>query len=281
MVKENIAVPKVVAIHDMSGVGRCSLTVAIPLISSMGIQVCPLPTAILSSHLDGFGEPTFIDLTDSLDSYANHWKSLNMEFDCIYTGFIGSKEQFRFIEDFIDDFRSPETLVVIDPVMADNGEFYSNYNEEMLEKMKGLVKKADVITPNLTEACLLLGEKYTNNPLSLDKGKDYLRRLGDLGPDYVVITGVRLDENTNANLGYSKVNDEFWVIGYKYIPSHYPGTGDVFASILTGGLMKGDNLEKAMERATEFLQVAVEETYKLGTPKREGIILEKFLHMLI
>ncbi|SET18767.1 pyridoxamine kinase [Anaerobranca gottschalkii] len=281
MVRENIAVPKVVAIHDMSGVGRCSLTVAIPLISSMGIQVCPLPTAILSSHLDGFGEPAFIDLTDSLYSYANHWKSLNMEFDCIYTGFIGSKEQFGFIEDFIDDFRNPETLVVIDPVMADNGEFYSNYNEEMLEKMKGLVKKADVITPNLTEACMLLGEEYTKNPLSLDKGKDYLRRLGDLGPDYVVITGVRLDENTNANLGYSKINDEFWVIRYKYIPSHYPGTGDVFASILTGGLMKGDSLEKAMERATLFLQVAVEETYKLGTPKREGIILEKFLHMLI
>lgn len=273
-------VPKVAAIHDMSGVGRCSLTVAIPLISSMGIQVCPLPTAILSSHLDGFGEPAFIDLTDKLNGYANHWKSLNIQFDCIYSGFIGTKEQFQFIEDFIDDFRSFETLVVIDPVMADNGEFYSNYNEEMLMKMKGLVTKADVITPNLTEACLLLGENYTTEPLSLDLAKEYLQRLGDLGPKWVVITGVKLDENTNANIGYSKDSGEFLVIPYKYIPVHYPGTGDVFASILTGGLMKGNSLVKAMEKATSFLEVVVEATFKSGTPKREGVILEKFLHLL-
>ncbi|SHJ86965.1 pyridoxine kinase [Anaerobranca californiensis DSM 14826] len=273
-------VPKVVAIHDMSGVGRCSLTVAIPLISSMGIQVCPLPTAILSSHLDGFGEPAFIDLTDKLNGYANHWKSLNIQFDCIYSGFIGTKEQFQFIEDFIDDFRSLETLVVIDPVMADNGEFYSNYNEEMLMKMKGLITKADVITPNLTEACLLLGENYTTEPLSLDLAKEYLQRLGDLGPKWVVITGVKLDGNTNANIGYSKDSGEFLVIPYKYIPVHYPGTGDVFASILTGGLMQGNSLVKAMEKATSFLEVVVEATFKSGTPKREGVILEKFLHLL-
>lgn len=270
-------VPRVAAIHDMSGFGRCSLTVVMPTLSSMGIQVCPLPTALLSTHSGGFGRFTFHDFTDGLGEYVDHWKSLNISFDCIYSGFLGSLRQIALVEDFINDFKREGQLIVVDPVMADSGKLYSTYSEEMKNKMSLLVKKADIVTPNPTEACFLLEESYGNGIFSIKEMKSILSRISDMGPEKVVITGFQDDYGHYANMAYSRIENIFWRVEYENIPVQYPGTGDIFTSVLAGGIIKGDSLPIALDRATQFLSLAVKTTYECGTPAREGVLLEKVL----
>ena len=156
-------IPRVAAVHDISCVGRCSLTTIIPVLSCMGIQVCPLPTAILSTHLGGFKDVAFVDCTEHIDKFSKHWQSENIKFNCIYSGFLASEDQIGVVEKFIEDFAYSHPLVLIDPVMGDEGKLYSVYNEKMQEAMKGLIAKADVITPNYTEACFLLGKQYQDS----------------------------------------------------------------------------------------------------------------------
>ena len=148
-------IPRVAAIHDMSGFGRCALTVIIPVLSTLGIQVCPMPTAIMSTHTGGFSDISFTDLTDSMDAYMDHWKKIDLKFDGIYSGFLGSADQIEIVSRFIDTFDNGDTLVVIDPVMGDDGVLYQTYNNEMQNKMRQLVSKAHVITPNMTGNCIL------------------------------------------------------------------------------------------------------------------------------
>ena len=154
------SVKRVAAIHDLSGFGRASLTAIIPILSSMGVQVCPLPTAILSNHTGGFDTFSFVDFTDHMQDYIDHWKELNIDFDCIYSGFLGSERQIEIVSGFIDDFGTKDNMVVIDPVLGDNGNLYSTMDQGLVEGMKHLVTKADIITPNFTEVSLLLGEEY-------------------------------------------------------------------------------------------------------------------------
>ena len=149
--------PRVAAIHDMSGFGRCSLTVAIPVLSAMGLQCCPLPTAFLSTHTGGFEGFSFLDMTDEMPKVAAHWKTLDLDFQCIYSGFLGSERQIRIVSEFIREFRKPDTVVVVDPVMGDHGQVYQTYTPAMCEGMVHLAEQVDVIVPNLTEAALLLG----------------------------------------------------------------------------------------------------------------------------
>ena len=156
-------IKKVAAIHDLSGFGRSSLTNIIPILSTMGIQVCPLPTAILSTHTGGFTDFSFIDLTDNMEKMMDHWSKLDLEFDCIYSGFLGSHKQIDIVSRFIDRFGHKNNLVVIDPVLGDSGELYSTMGCEMVEEMKKLITKADIITPNFTEVCLLLDKEYVEN----------------------------------------------------------------------------------------------------------------------
>ncbi|MEQ8156680.1 MAG: pyridoxamine kinase [Clostridiaceae bacterium] len=274
-------VKRVAAIHDLSGFGRASLTAIIPILSSMGIQVCPFPTAILSTHTGGFEEFTFIDLTDTMEAYFNHWKKEQIEFDCIYSGFLGSPKQIDIISEFISDFKRVDNLVVIDPVMGDNGSLYQTMDHEMVMKMKDLIKNADIITPNFTEAALLLDKPFSRF-IKESEIKEWLAELADMGPDIVIITSV-IDEsqpdNTNV-IAFDKSNNKYWKVSCKYIPAFFPGTGDAFTSVLIGSLLQGDSLPIALDRSVNFITSAIRASYGFTYPQREGVLIEKVLDTL-
>lgn len=269
---------KVAAIHDLSGVGRCSLSVILPTMSAQGIQVCPVPTAILSAHTGGFGEVVLRDLTDYISPALEHYKRLDYKFDCVYSGFLASTEQIDHCLEFFEYYK--DALKVVDPVMADNGKPYKTCSAELCSRMGELAAIADIITPNITEAAMLLGENPLQPDVAMQKIKSYLVRLSELGPKIVVITSVFSDGKT-YNVGYDRDHSKFWRIPYNLINAHYPGTGDVFASVLTGSILRGDSLPIAMNRATAFLERAIKTTYSYSTDSREGIMLESCLDFLI
>lgn len=269
---------KVAAIHDLSGIGRCSLSVILPTLSAQGIQVCPVPTAILSSHTGGFGDVVLRDLTDYISPALEHYKRLEYDFDCIYSGFLASTEQVDHCLEFFGYYKN--SLKVVDPVMADHGKPYKTCTPELRSRMKELVAIADIITPNITEAAILLDENSMQADVSMQQIKSYLVRLSELGPKIVVITSVFSDGKT-YNVGYDREHSKFWRIPYNMINANYPGTGDVFAAVLTGSILRGDSLPIAMNRATAFLERAIKTTYSYSTDTRDGIMLENCLDFLI
>ncbi|MDD2585036.1 MAG: pyridoxamine kinase [Syntrophomonadaceae bacterium] len=274
-------VSRVAAIHDLSGFGRASLTAIIPIISSMGIQVCPVPTAILSTHTGGFENYTFMDFTDQLEGYIEHWRSLKIKFDCIYTGFLGSPRQVDMISRCIKTFNNCNPLIVIDPVVGDNGELYDTMNMEMVEKMRYFIKLADIITPNLTEAAFLLDEPYPDTFEEKDM-KEWLCRLAHMGPEIVIITSVpdpRAKKKTYS-VAYDSDDGRFWKVACDYIPAHFPGTGDAFTSVIVGSMLQGDSLPIALDRAVQFVTLAIRASYGYKYPEREGILLERVLDNL-
>lgn len=278
-------VPRVAAIHDMSGFGRTSLTVAIPILSCMGIQVCPLPTAVLSTHTVEFTGYTLCDLTNELGGILDHWESLGLHFDGVYSGFMASPEQMDSVARCIHNCLRPGGIAVVDPVLGDNGVLDPTMTPEMVEKMRGLIACADIITPNITEVCLLLDEPFT--PRITPEGiRSRLRRLSAMGPKTVVATSVPLvdkgldpGQNTSV-IAYESEGNRFWRIDCAYIPAHYPGTGDTFASVLTGSLIQGDSLSIALDRAVQFVTLGIRATFGMGIPSREGILLERILGSL-
>jgi pyridoxine kinase len=273
-------VSKVAAVHDISCIGRCSLTVIMPILSAMGIQVCPLPTAVLSTHLGGFKDLAFYDFTKHMPDFFHHWKKEGIAFNCIYSGFLASEEQIDVVQHFIDEFSSNNPLVVVDPVMGDEGKLYSIYTPHMQEQMKRLVKRADIVTPNYTEACFLLGENYQDKVKDTKRMKEWLIALGDFGPSTVVITGIPFINEKILTIGYDKEQNAFWEVFSDHIPAKYPGTGDIFASVLVGSLLQNDSLQVAMERAVEFVGLAIKSTFVAQTPTREGVLVEKVLPWL-
>lgn len=274
-------VKKVAAIHDMSGFGRSSLTVIIPILSTMGIQVCPVPTSILSTHTGGFSDYKFIDLTEHLEEYIAHWKKLDLKFNSIYSGFLGSVEQIDIVADFINFFGEDSEFVVVDPVMGDDGKKYATYTDDMVERMKELVSHADIITPNMTEAAFLLDEEY---PLKMDKKliKNYLHRLADMGPEIVIITSMpyNISAKKTSVIAYNNYDERFWQVDCDYIPTFYPGTGDVFASVLVGSMLQGDSLPLALSRSVQFTSTAIKTTYGYDYDNRDGVMLERVLENL-
>lgn len=276
-----VPVKRVVAINDLSGFGRAALSAVIPIISSMGTQVCSVPTAILSTHTGGFKDYTFVDLTDSMKDYLSHWRKLDISFDAIYTGFLGSVKQIEIITDFIDSFKT-RPLTIIDPVMADDGKLYSTMNQEMVEAMRKFIAHGDLITPNITEAAFLLDEKIDNVKLDDKCIKNWLKRLSNMGPKTVVITSVpNIDNSKKTNVvAYDAEDDRYWKIECVYIPTQYPGTGDAFTSVLVGGLMQGDSLPMALDRSVQFVTAAIRASYGYEYPNREGVLIEKVLENL-
>lgn len=271
--------PRVAAIHDLSGFGRCSLTVVIPVLAAMGVQPCPVPTAVFSTHTGGFGTPAMHDLTDFVTPCMEHWKNLRLSFDCIYSGFLASERQADQVEAFIKTW--PDALAVVDPVMGDDGRPYRTYTPDMIRKTAGLVKSADLITPNMTEACILLGDTFTNAALGRDRARSMLVRLSEKGPATVVITGASVMPGKVSNIGYSREGNAFWRVDYDFIPASYPGTGDLFASVLVGGILTGDSLPLAMARASEFVGIAVRTAYGYNSEPRDGVMVEKSLPWLM
>ncbi len=269
---------KIAAIHDLSGVGRCSLSVILPTMSVMGVQVCPVPTAVLSTHTGGLGNFVFHDLTDYVSEALRHYLELNLEFDCIYSGFLGSEAQIAHCVDFIRSY--PNALAVVDPVMGDKGKPYKTYTARMCRRMSELACMADLITPNLTEAYMLLGEPYPAAPLTVSEAKKALVKLAGLGPKLVIITGAEMADGKVANLAYDREKSTFWRIDCDYVPVSYPGTGDIFASVVVGALLNQDSLPMAVERASRFLELAIKTTYGYGTDPRMGVMLENCLFWL-
>jgi len=274
-------VPRVAAIHDLSGFGRSSLTIVLPVLSAMGVQASPLPTALLSTQTSGFGDYFFLDLSNEMKSISHHWRKLNINFDAIYSGFLGSDRQVEIVSDFIDDFRLKGQFVVVDPVMGDDGETYSPYGSDMVVAMRQLIKKADIITPNFTEACLLLNADYRTD-IKIPLLKDWMRKLSDMGPGKVVFTSVPVaDKSRSYVFAYDRSFDTFWKVSCSYIPAAYPGTGDIFTSVLTGALLQGDSLPIALDRAVQFVSLAIRSTFGYNTPGREGVMFEKVLYSLM
>lgn len=270
--------PAVAAIHDLSGVGRCSLAVILPVLSAMGVQACAVPTAVLSAHTGGFGDVVMRDLTDYILPAMRHYIEIGMDFDCIYSGFLGSEAQIGHCLEFFGAW--PDALLVVDPVMGDHGKPYRTMNAAMRGRMKELAAKADIITPNLTEVFMLLGQEHDFAPLSGSRAKSLLARLGELGPRLVAITGAQMADGVLANLGYDRERGAYWRVDCDYVPVSYPGTGDIFAAVLCGSRLGGESLPMAMERASRFLELAIKTTYSFGTDPRHGVMLEKALRWL-
>lgn len=270
---------RVAAIHDLSGFGRCSLSVILPVLSAMGVQVCPVPTAVFSTHTGGLGDVECRDLTDFIEPVLRHYERLEIQFEAVYSGFLGSEEQIDHCLSFFKAY--PAALAVVDPVMGDHGRPYRTCTEGMRRRMGELTRVADIITPNLTEAAMLLGEEYPGAPLTRNEIKSMLLKLSEKGPEQVVITGVKLQSGEMENVGYDGKRGAFWGVDCDYVPASYPGTGDIFASVLTGGMLTGDSLPMAMDRATRFIELAIKTTFGYGSDTRYGVMLEMVLPELL
>ena len=272
--------PRVAAIHDLSGFGRCSLTVAIPVLSAMGLQCCPLPTAFLSTHTGGFEGFSFLDMTDEMSRVAAHWKTLDMDFKCIYSGFLGSERQIQIVTEFIRVFRERDTVVVVDPVMGDHGKLYQTYTPGMCEGMAHLAEQADVIVPNLTEAALLLGIPYEELPTGESGCREIVERLSLNGRRSVVLTGASTAPELTGAMCFDAKTGQIHSVQVDRVPREFYGTGDVFASVLAGALVKGVTLPDATRQAVEFVCACAQRTAEQDLPIREGVDFEPLLGLL-
>ena len=250
---------KVVTIQDISCFGKCSATVALPVISAMGVECAVIPTAVLSTHTGGFKGYTFRDLTDDIPAVTAHWKKEGLCFDGLYTGYLGSPEQAAMIGQFIDEIEP--AYVFIDPAMADNGKLYAGFGEEIIGAMKSLCDRADLIVPNLTEATLMLGEKY-RAPGTYDEAyiHDILRRLAEGGAKIAAVTGVNYDGARQGIVAYHRETGEFEEYFHENLPVSYHGTGDLFASTLFGAIMREKPLAEALRIAATNVLNAIRAT---------------------
>lgn len=280
---------KVAVIQDMSSFGKCSLTAAMPVLSVMGVQAVPLPTAILTAQT-GYSSFYCEDLTSKMDYFVDEWSKLGTTFDGIHTGFVTGKEQIDNIFRFLSVFHSSNTTLLVDPVMGDLGEVYKMFTGELLDRMKELVKCADIITPNITECCLLTGLSYEKLQ-SYQEDSDYLQALEEAGHQLqqatganVIITGLN-PPPTDANkryVGNMYVDaDRSFSSIREYNCESYSGTGDLFASVIMGGMMRGQDLVESMKLAEAFLAASIEATSKEQIPREAGVNFEKFLRMLL
>ncbi|QEY34876.1 pyridoxamine kinase [Caproiciproducens galactitolivorans] len=265
---------RIAAIHDLSGFGKCSLTVALPILSAAGIEVCALPTAVLSSHTGGLAGYTYRDLTEDMPGFARQWEQLGLRFDAIYSGFLGSSKQIQIVSDFFDTFKTENNFIMVDPVMADEGVLYKTITPEMSDGMKQLCRKADLIVPNMTEATYLLGSEYNEGPYTREYIDCILRRLSDLGPEQVVLTGVWFNQSLIGAAGYTRKTDEVSYAFSQKIQGHYYGTGDIFASALLAGLLNQMRLQNAMQVAVDYTAGCVRRTRNAGTDFRYGVNFE-------
>ena len=270
--------PRIAAINDLSGFGRCSLTMILPVLAAAGMEACPLPTAVLSSH-NGFPDRTFCDLTGQLLPAAEQWQRLKLHFDAIYSGFLGSVQQIDIVRNIFSMLSDKDTLRFVDPVMGDNGRLYSCYSAEMAEKMRGLVECADVIVPNLTEAALLLGEEPVLRPTE-EQTEQLLRRLGGLGPRLTVLTGIC----RGGRIGAAVYDRDQNRIGYALADSvegSFHGTGDLCAAVMLAALLRGESPQTAAETAAGFVSRAIRATRRAGTDPRFGVRFEPLLPELM
>lgn len=268
---------KCAAIHDLSGVGKCSLTIALPVLSACGVETSVLPTAVLSTHTGGFTDFVYVDLTEKLLSMAEHWKKEGCSFDAIYTGFLGSDEQIEIIDEIFNMFKTNDNLIIMDPVMGDNGKLYQTYTEAMADGIAKLCHRADIIVPNMTEASRILGIPYKEGPYSKEFVSQTLKKLCAIGPKKVVLTGIWFEE---GKLGSACRDDELDREEYtmnEKIDGYFHGTGDLFASILTGGILNGLDIFEAAKVATDYTWKTIVTTAQAGELPRFGPKFEQHI----
>ena len=269
---------RVLAVHDISGVGRCSLTVALPIISAAGVECSVLPTAVLSTHTGGFTGYTCRDLTDDMLPMARHWAGLGERFDAIYMGYLGSFAQMDMMREVFSLLADADTLIAVDPVMGDNGKLYAAFDMTFPPAMRELCAHADLIKPNLTEAALLLGEEYRPGPYTKEYIEDLLSRLAKATrTEKIVLTGVYFDDRQLGAATYDGATGEIAYIFGENVPGLYHGTGDVFGSALVGALVRGLPLSEAVRAAVDFTVAAIQATAKAGTDIRYGVNFEENL----
>lgn len=271
---------KVVLINDISCVGRCSMTAAMPIISACGIESVPFPTGIFSAHteFEGFVRE---DLTDRMDDIAGHWKDLGLRFDCIYSGYLASREQAEKVRRFLLDFKKSDTLCIVDPVMGDDGKFYSGIDGSFIEEMRFLCSFADIIVPNVTEACMLAGEDIPDGTYDMDFVKKLLLALRNFGTGRIVITGVDFGDGQIGCAVYDSLMGRANMFFTPKTEGRFPGTGDVFASALTAAVLSGKAFADAVQIAMGFTCKCVEATLEAQTERKYGLCFEPQIKNLI
>lgn len=266
---------RIVTIQDISCVGKCSLTVALPIISAAGVECAVIPTAVLSTHTafkEGF---TFRDLTEDIIPISEHWKREGFSFDAIYTGYLGSFEQLNIVSSLFDEYKTENNSIVVDPAMADNGKLYPGFSNDFAKAMLGLCSKADVAVPNLTEACLMLDEEYIPTGYSEEYIKDILVKLTDAGIKVAVLTGVSFNENELGVMAYNSETKEFFSYYNEKVPVSFHGTGDIFASSFTGALMNNKGVEESLKVAVDFTLECIKKTMKDENRNWYGVNFEE------
>lgn len=268
---------KIAVINDFSGFGRCSIAVALPIISAMKVQCCPVPTSIFSNHT-GFESYFFEDYTSKMPAYILQWRRLGLEFEGITSGFLGSKAQIAIVQDFIRNFRTERTTVIIDPVMGDYGKAYPTYTDEMCQAMKQLVQYADILTPNLTEACILTDTPYHDGAWRIADLTELAHKLSENGPGRVVITGIQQGDFV-ANLVYER-GKQTRVLRTHRVGSDRSGTGDVFSAIIAADAVNGVAFDVSVKRASDFVKRCIQRSIELDIPRTDGVCFEEFLTTL-
>ena len=284
-------VPRLAMINDIAGFGRCSTTVSLPVISVMKVQVCPVPTSVLSNHL-GFPLCHFDDYTSHMRDYIKVWSELGLTFDGLYCGFLGNEEQIDIVREFVEMFRPP--LFLLDPVMGDHGRAYSSITETHVQKMKELLPLADIITPNITEACLLTGTPWKNGEWTMQELSGLCERLADIcqqesvssgeasvgtvSSASIVITGIR---HGDSLVNFLWDDGVYTTVSTPIAGASRPGTGDIFASILAADAVRGETLLTSVQKAARFVGLCITGSEKAGTPVQEGVVFEKYLAALL
>lgn len=269
--------PVAACINDLSGVGRASLTVALPVLSVMGVQCCPLPTAILSAQT-GYEHYSFLDFTEYMPHYFSCWMQEGFDFDALYTGFLGSAEQIDIVLDIASKMPS-HAFRLVDPVMADNGKVYATYTPAMCRRMRSLVKAADIVTPNITEACILTDTPYKGEAVDEQTARVLCEGVACLGPKTVVLTGVRTSPDTIGTYVYFA--DKLSLVEKPLSSGRYPGTGDLFASVLCGALLRGRLMYDAVDLAAGFVAHTTSFTAQTGADPKHGVLFERCLKELL
>ena len=272
-----MSTPRIAAIHDLSCFGRCSLTIALPVLSAIGCQCCPLPTALLSAHT-GFPGNTFLDLTAEMGRIADHWTAMDLQFGAIYSGFLGSADQVDTVARFFDTFKKSDTAVIVDPVMGDHGTAYRTCTPELCRGMRVLAENADVITPNLTEAALLLDHPYEE--IQRTDAYEVVRRLSLGGRRSVVLTGYSSESGQTGALCFDRDSGESKAVQTPREPQDFSGTGDLFASVLAGGVARGVPLFQAAQAAADFVRDCIARTLAEGLTEQDGVDFEPLLGQL-
>ncbi len=270
---------RIVTIQDISCVGKCSLTVALPIISAMGVETAIIPTAVLSTHTM-FSNFTCKDLTDQIQPIENHWKQENITFDAVYTGYLGSFEQIDLMKEFFEEFKTESNILFVDPAMADNGKLYPAFDEAFAKHMSTLCGKADIIVPNITEAAFMTGMEYRTE---YDEAyvKEMLQKLCNLGAKISILTGVSFEEGKTGVMGYDKENDEYYYYCHEKLPVSFHGTGDIFSSTCVGAISNGMDWKDAVQVAADYTKECIRLTLEDPAKPWYGVNFEQAIPYLI